>query len=273
MGKSSPRPPPAPDPAATARAQAEANRITQFTPQGQLQFGTIGQGGQFVPGTSGAASQVVQTPFQQALQGRGEQGALGLLDVLLPGLGNLQPIQGLPSLPGGGDFAGERQRLEGEAFNRLAELTRPEFERGLERQRTGLITRGLPEGSEAFSQAQLPFLEAREQQLNQAALNALQFGGDEQTRQANLALTTRGQGIGEQQALAQLAGILGGQITPPGSFFAPSQVDILGPQQLQQQNQLARFQAEQQGRQGFQSGLFGLGAAGISTLPFFALGG
>ena len=50
MGKSAPSPPPAPDPNALISAQADANRITQFTPYGNLLFGSVGDQGQFVQG-------------------------------------------------------------------------------------------------------------------------------------------------------------------------------------------------------------------------------
>ena len=40
--------PPAPNPNELINAQANANRITQFTPQGNLLFGSVGDQGQFV---------------------------------------------------------------------------------------------------------------------------------------------------------------------------------------------------------------------------------
>ena len=52
MGKSAPTPPPAPDPNELISAQADANRITQFTPYGNLLFGYVGDQGQFVQGLS-----------------------------------------------------------------------------------------------------------------------------------------------------------------------------------------------------------------------------
>ena len=48
MGKSSPRLPPTPDPNELINAQADANRITQYTPRGNLRFGYVGDQGQFV---------------------------------------------------------------------------------------------------------------------------------------------------------------------------------------------------------------------------------
>ena len=50
MGKSSPRTPPVPNPNELINAQANAIRISQFTPDGNLLFGAVGDQGQFVQG-------------------------------------------------------------------------------------------------------------------------------------------------------------------------------------------------------------------------------
>lgn len=55
------------DTSALIKEQAEANRVTQYTPLGDLRYGTVGQEGQFVPGTSGAATYVDLSPESQNL--------------------------------------------------------------------------------------------------------------------------------------------------------------------------------------------------------------
>ena len=50
MGKSRPSAPPVPDPNQLIQQDAAANRITQFTPYGNLLFGSVGDQGQFVQG-------------------------------------------------------------------------------------------------------------------------------------------------------------------------------------------------------------------------------
>ena len=62
MSKSSPTAPTPVDPAALIAADTEANRITTFTPLGDLRFGEVGTEGQFVPSTGGAASFVDLSP-------------------------------------------------------------------------------------------------------------------------------------------------------------------------------------------------------------------
>jgi hypothetical protein len=85
MGKSSPRLPPAPDPNELINAQANANRITQYTPQGNLLFGSVGDQGQFVQGPvpegGQAAAFTQETPFQAQMRAAQEGTGLGLGNV------------------------------------------------------------------------------------------------------------------------------------------------------------------------------------------------
>lgn len=82
MGKSSPTPPPAPNPNELINAQANANRITQFTPYGNLLFGSVGDQGQFVQGAvpedGQAAAFTQETPFQAQMRAATEGTGLGL---------------------------------------------------------------------------------------------------------------------------------------------------------------------------------------------------
>ena len=85
MGKSSPTPPPAPNPNELINAQADANRITQFTPQGNLLFGYLGDQGQFIQGVTPdddgryqSAAFTQETPFQTQMRAATEGTGLGL---------------------------------------------------------------------------------------------------------------------------------------------------------------------------------------------------
>ena len=82
MGKSRPTPPPTPDPNELINAQSQANRITQFTPYGNLRFGFVGDQGQFVEGAvpedGRAAAFTQETPFQTQLRAATEGTGLGL---------------------------------------------------------------------------------------------------------------------------------------------------------------------------------------------------
>ena len=82
MGKRAPSPPPTPDPNELINAQSNANRITQFTPYGNLLFGSVGDQGQFVQGAvpedGQAAAFTQETPFQAQLRAATEGTGLGL---------------------------------------------------------------------------------------------------------------------------------------------------------------------------------------------------
>jgi len=85
MGKSRPTPPPVPDPNELINAQADANRITQFTPQGNLLFGYLGDQGEFIQGVTPdddgryqSAAFTQETPFQAQMRAATEGTGLGL---------------------------------------------------------------------------------------------------------------------------------------------------------------------------------------------------
>ena len=85
MGKSRPSPPPTPDPNELINAQADANRITQFTPQGNLLFGYLGSDGEFKQGVTPdddgryqTAAFTQETPFQAQMRAATEGAGLGL---------------------------------------------------------------------------------------------------------------------------------------------------------------------------------------------------
>jgi hypothetical protein len=85
MGKNRASPPPAPDPNELINAQTDANRITQFTPQGNLLFGYLGDQGEFIQGSTPdddgryqSAAFTQETPFQAQMRAATEGTGLGL---------------------------------------------------------------------------------------------------------------------------------------------------------------------------------------------------
>lgn len=304
--KNAPRAPPQPNPADLVKAQAEENRISQFTPQGNLLFGRVSPEGEFIldPAKSQAAAQVEETPFQEEARGIGEDISLDLARILGGNIDTLNPIDvsGLPGLVTGletsglptlGSASGTRGRLEGATFKRLTNLLRPELDREERILRQRLANQGLPTSSEAASGefGELTRFGRRENEaLLNAAISALQIGGTEASRdiasdlairgagvgeqlsEAQLVSLARSQGLGEQQAIRggsiqELASLLGGQAFNPvgtGSFFAPGQIDVLGPQQLSQNAALAAFNAANQANATTTAGLFGLGNTAIT---------
>lgn len=303
MGKSAPSPPPAPDPTAAIEAQAEQARITQFTPSGNLLFGTVTPEGGFEAETGGIASLQEETAAAEQLRLIGEEAAINLAGEIAPLATDLPALtfEGLPErvsaldregfipIPGAEGFSEDARRLEEVTFQRALSFLRPEFDLAETRLKQELANRGLPIGSEAYDDAIDRFEAQRDRRLTEAAFQAVQAGRTEQTRLANLAFTGRGQQLAEQlqditlaerarvggfgeletlraSALTELAALLGGQQFQPipgAAFFPPGSVDVLTPLAMQQRADLAGFQSDVSTQQGFTGGLFSLGQSAL----------
>ena len=272
MGKKAPKPPPVPDPAALVAAQAEANRISQFTPQGNLLYGSVTDDGGFAfdPAASTHATMVSETPFQQEFRARQEAIGRTLADRALDRARGLDTgrldTAGLPPGFGGADLAALRGRAEQAAYRRALDLLDPEIERQENRLRQSLANRGLPiasgsAGGDEFRQ----FLDAGNRARQDAAHAAVAQGGAEADRAFSRAGAARSQAFAERAALRQqqfneLAALLGGQqIAPVGlPNFAPgAPVDVLGANALAQRAGLDRYNAEIREMDRFRRGLGG----------------
>ena len=262
------------DPAAQAqeliRQQEEANKRTaelaaqfgfigQETPFGTSEFIRAPEGGFIRKETLSPQQQKI---LNQQLQQEGQrnklvQALLGNVDISNLNLSGLQEIS-----PGQQDFASERQRIEGELFQRQADRLAPIFEQQREALIQNLAGRGIPLGSAQF-QEQIRQLEQRQNDaLLDAQARAIELAGGEQARLQGFAgqqfgqgLQTRQQQLQEQLLQRQLpldisSALLGQQrgITSPQflnpAAISPAGVNVSEPflnlQQLQQQNELTR---------------------------------
>jgi len=275
----------APQPQDLAAQQAAANRITQFSPAGNLFFGDFdAESGQFTP-TSGSALRVDETPAQQAIRQLQEIGGVETAAVGAQLAGQLPTtplttaglqerpqfdLSGIRGIPQDTDQAA----LEQTFANRALSLLQPELERIEDRQAQDLANAGIPEGSEFATDVQDRYGRQRADLLSSLAFDAIRqgearqadiFGRDMTRRQAERADVTdqisyqnmlRESGLGERQLLRQqaqneLVGLLTGQMlqTPQiSNFVQPGQIDIMGPYALQQQNAIARAQIASQDR-------------------------
>ena len=155
----------APQPQDLAAQQAAANRITQFSPAGNLFFGDFdAESGQFTP-TSGSALRVDETPAQQAIRQLQEIGGVetaatgaqlaGQLPTTPLTTAGLQErpqfdLSGIRGIPQDTDQAA----LEQTFANRALSLLQPELERIEDRQAQDLANAGIPEGSEFATDVQ-----------------------------------------------------------------------------------------------------------------------
>ena len=261
MAKKAPTPPPVPDPAALVAAQARANRISQFTPQGNLLYGTVGDDGGFAfdPGASTHATMVTETPFQRDFRARQEAIGRMLADRALDRARGLEAgrldAAGLPEAFDAEELDALRGRAEQAAYRRALDLLEPEIERRENRLRQSLANRGLPiapdsAGGDEYSR----FLDAGHRARRDAAHAAVAHGGAEADRAFDRAAAARDRAFAERAALRrqqfnELAALLGGQqIAPVGlpSFAPAARVDVLGANALAQRAGLDRYNAELQ---------------------------
>ena len=257
LGKSDPPPPP--DYRGAAAAQGAANvqsaiasallsRPNQITPYGSETWQQIGS--RTIPGAEGNPAvdipvlqgQVSLTPLGQSrldqenriinqLGGMAESG-LGRVasstaaPFSFSGPSAVQSINagtpqksldfsGAPKLPGADDFSAERSRVEEALYSRLE----PRFAQQRDATRTQLAVQGIDPGGEAANREYRRLSE----QENDARMQAILAGGQEQQRLFNMGLGARQQAVGEtaqqggfanqaqQQAYAQQMGAGGFQ--------------------------------------------------------------
>lgn len=211
MGKDSAPSPP--DSSALVQKQAEQNRITQYTPQGNLVFGNVDGSGNFSP-QSGAASQLQESPFQQRYRMGREDLALTMQDTAAPRIQNLplSPIDttqfpdrkfnldfsGIDPVPSSNDFSADASRVEQASFDRMKGLLDPVFQKQERQLESKLVNQGLPIGSEAYGADFDNFRRNMNEQYSKAALDAVGAGRTEQSRLFNQALTGRQAQLGDQ---------------------------------------------------------------------------
>jgi hypothetical protein len=226
--------PKAPDPVATIEAQKDASRVNQYTPNGNVVYGSVDNGGNFIPRQGVDAVQTQESDFNRQLregaQSLGVQFAgqispqLGYVnsaqayrdalngqgasaDALRSGLTGFRDINsiqnGLPSL--NTDFSGASKQAQDAVYNSSMGLLRPELD--LQRRRTeqSLADKGLPMGSEAYS-GELNRLDTNQgEQLNRLALQSVLAGNDRQNQLFNQSSQARGQLFGENSDLFNMS--------------------------------------------------------------------
>lgn len=294
MGKSSPRPPAAPDPVALANAQASANTRTAQEQQRLNMIGTSGPTGStsYVadPSQPGGFRQVTElSPEQRAAYDQQMRVYLQSLGVAGDQIGRVGQalgqglnMEGLPSLQGFSPEQFNRQRFEDAAYQGLTRRLDPQFQTMEQGVDSRLAAQGLGANSEAARNLRQDFARDRADAYGMAANQAIQMGGQEQSRAIQNYLSgaqfqnqARTQGLQERAyqqniPIQQLQALLGtGQVSmPQGVQYTPTQVggtDVLGANALNQQAQWNRYNAQMANRQAGLGGLFQLGSAALGA--------
>lgn len=253
------------------RAWSEGNiaqrKAAQKTPKPELKDYTLGDP---------AIPTVTQrfSPEQQALYNMEVGNKLSLGDLAATGIGNAQGVlgtavdySGAPAMPT------DVNALRTQATNAMMQRPLEDYARNKEQLNSNLIAAGLRPGSKAYDDR----MNLLNRQLTDAQMQAQVTGGQEASRQAALAQMLRQQYLGEYQAkrqtpLNEITALLSGsQVQNPFSMpgyaqnanMQPAPVFAAGNALGNYQSDIYNAEAAQQG--GMQSGLFGLGAAGITA--------
>jgi hypothetical protein len=259
-----PSPPPAPDYVgaaqqtaqgnlAAAQAATSANRVSQYTPYGNLIYNQTGTDSQ---GNPTWRADTTLAPAQQQMLDIQNQAGIGLGSTINSALGRTQDVMGQgfnPNLPQVGINAG--QNYQDAAMQRL----QPQLKQSRESLSVDLANRGIPIGSEAWNRAQM----AQGQKENDLyAANTTQgFNtGLAANQQAyNQAMTNYNLPLNTLNSLRT-----GAQVQNPSFVNVPQQAttggaDILGATTAAGNYDLAGFNASNASQAGFNSGLMGLG--------------
>jgi len=243
-----------------ARANIAANRVSQYTPYGSLEYEVSGEdkfGNPMWKATQALA------PAQQQLLDYQNKASLGLGELSGKGLGYVSKMLDTPfdtsRLPSTG--FNPSQSYQDAYMQRLA----PQLQQGRQQLAQDLANRGIDIGSEAYDRA----MQSQAQRENDLLLGA----------------TTQGFGVGQQargQALQEQAYLrneplntlnavrTGSQVQGP-SFVNPAMQantagpDILGATQMGYNAQLAASNAQNAANNAMTQGLFSLGGAALMS--------
>lgn len=257
MGK--PSAPTAPNPYKTADAQMAANlkaiqesaklsAVDQYAPWGSTTY-------QRDPKTGAPTSQTINlSPTEQA----NYDATAGLRNTLA---GRAQTLAGqLPTTAYQGPDSGSADAVARALYDRKVALLQPDLDRAQNEQKVTLAERGIPIGSEIYTNEANRLDAARANALTGAAQDAVLAAGQEQSRMQADQLAARGTNYNEIAAL--LSGASGGQLpafqnTPAYQAAAP---DISGLVTNAYNQQMNQYNSQ---RGSMLNGLFGLGAAAI----------
>ena len=240
-----------------ARAATAANRVNQITPYGNLDY-TIS--GTDPYGNPTWTAQTSLSDVGQQLLNNQNAASLGLGSTINSALGQVQSTMGQkfdPNLPQVGINAG--QNYQDAYMQRL----KPQIEQGREALNTQLANAGIPIGSEAWKRAQTTQSQKENDLLLGATTQGFGTGLAANQNAYNQAMTNYNMPLNTLSALRS-----GSQVQNPTFVNSANQAttagaDVLGAAQMGYNAQMGDFNAKQAAQANFNSGLMGLGGAGI----------
>lgn len=304
---SPPSPPPAPDYVGAAQqtaagnlqaaqAATAANRVSQYTPYGNLVYTQTGTDSQGNPTWRADTS---LAPAQQQMLDIQNATGVGLGSTINSALGRVQQTMGQgfnPNIPQTQTSLGPNYKTstdyEGgmagwdKATALLNKRLAPQMQQAADAQQARLANQGIVQGTKAYENAMRTFNQGQNDLLNQAQLSGLQAGntlfqqGLQGSQFANAAALQQGQfgNAAQQQAYNQaltnynlplntLSALRSGsQVQNPSFVNVPQQAttsgaDILGATTAAGNYNLSGYNAQQAAQAGMNSGLLGLGGS------------
>lgn len=287
--------PSAPDPNVVAGAQTATNTQTAaynkalnlnnysnpFGSQQSVQTGTDPTTGAPIYQTSITASQPLQNLINGSLSEAGNSN--GVLNNSIFGLGGVnQQLSQLGSSLNPNSAQQAMQQGDQAAYASQTQYLNPQFQQEGASLQSQLANQGLTPGSQAYTNAMTNFNNAQQQAYsnaaNQATLTGSQIGSQMLQNQLNVTgeqgnlLNSQAANYGQQASLSQipysqlqsLAGLVPGNTGVGQSASSPA--NVAQAYQNQYQGQLNSYDAQMQSSNSTQSGLFGLGGAGLMAL-------
>ena len=282
MGKKSAPKVSTPDPTATANAQTASNKetalwnavlnnVNQVTPYGNMNYtqtpGAEGQPPTFTATQTLDPSSQRQLDLSNSASEKALQAGNNLFANINTATQDPFTINGNVALPS--DFSADRQRIEGELYNRSMARLEPQFQDDTNALENKLINQGLTRGSEAFDKALQKLGYQQNDARNSAMQSAISQANQAQQNEFNMALQGRQQGIQEDvlkrsqpiNEVSQLLG-LGGNIQAP-QFVNPTNVsaqsgDLQSGVWNAYNAQMQQAQAQAAQRQSTMNSIFGL---------------
>ena len=242
---------------AAAQTAAAANRVNQVTPYGNLDYSQNGTDAQGNPTWTATTS---LSDVGQKLLDQQNNASLGLGSAINSQLGNVQNTMSQPfnpNLPQVGINAG--QNYQDAAMQRL----QPQIAQGREALNTQLANSGIPVGSEAWKRAQMSQGQKENDLLAANTTQGFNTGLAANQQAYNQAMTNYNMPLNTLSSLRT-----GAQVQNPTFVNAPQQAttagaDLLGATTAAGNYALAGSNASNAAQSNFNSGLMGLGAAGI----------
>lgn len=249
-------PPPPPDPRVVAESQtksnketaianAELNRFDQNSPFGSVKYNIVGYN------EDGTPKYEQNTSLSDGMKGIFDSNIAmtqGMGDMGNAQLGQLQTTYGTP-------FNLE-EGLGKQQFDMQKQLLDPVWDRNTSQAENRLVQKGFNVGSEGYTRGMGDAADAKSRAYIQAMLGSRGQAMNEAVAQRQMPMNEfNAMRTGTQVGMPQQS---------PFANVSQANTDIAGITQAGYQNQLAAAKAEQEQQNAMLSGLFGLGAAGIT---------